>query len=547
MVEILVAISLFALLAAATVPLLITATRASVIARLDTGAKNLSQQRFEQMRNLPFRIAYDPIVTTSRDLLDTYYPNLTAPPGGITTQGYVTTQPRRAGEPSTGPFFRTVFTTSLGNADYTQYVATQFLVPETKAPIAPSPGYNAFSLSDSAPSPLVQVTVTTEWQAGPQSKILTVQSQISDVAASAPLLNVSGRVSALEATSTIGSTSTTDLSLEAGVVNLDAGIGSGTTAAVSAQGAAASLTPGTRVDGARQNAQAPPDSTATTQSDPTSHDLLLGADLLARIPKTDAAAVLAKTAGGLPTVGTISSPVTATAYGSTDLLFGNRPNLPDSALGLREDLPVLWMPANGGTVQARASASAAATAGAAHYGGAELKALTSFLRVLPTDYAPAGLVQTILTDASISCSSDGSSVTSSVTYTGYIRFWRYTPADPADPLAGGSSGYTSWMALGSSQASDPLAGVSLATDSTGWPVARNGGRLVYLGELIESMSSQTAGSLAAARVVSASGKGSETRVPAMISIATVPLRAGESLSTVKTSLGVVTCAAEDNR
>ncbi len=102
MIEILVAISLLGLLSAAIVPLLITGLRASVVAKLDTGAKNLSQQRFELMRNLPFRIAYDPAVTTGVDMLDTYFPNVAAPSGGVNTSGYVTTQARRTGEPSAG-------------------------------------------------------------------------------------------------------------------------------------------------------------------------------------------------------------------------------------------------------------------------------------------------------------------------------------------------------------------------------------------------------------------------------------------------------------
>ena len=91
LIEILVAITLLGLLGAAIVPMLITGLRASVIAKLDTGAKNLSQQRFELMRNLPFRIAYDPAISTGVDMLDTYYPNLTPPSGGFTTPGYVTT------------------------------------------------------------------------------------------------------------------------------------------------------------------------------------------------------------------------------------------------------------------------------------------------------------------------------------------------------------------------------------------------------------------------------------------------------------------------
>ena len=173
MVEILVAISLMGLLSAAIVPMLITGLRASVVAKLDTGAKNLSQQRLELMRNLPFRIAYDPAITTGVDLLDTYFPNLTAPAGGVNTAGYVTTQARRTGEPSTGPFYRSTFSVTLGSTPYTQYVATQFLNPEVtpKAPVTPPAGYSTTSTgADKAPSTLVGVTVVAEWVYGTESK-----------------------------------------------------------------------------------------------------------------------------------------------------------------------------------------------------------------------------------------------------------------------------------------------------------------------------------------------------------------------------------------
>src|SRR5215213_8436050 len=127
MIEIMVAIVLMGLLTSALVPLLVMSIRSSVVAKLDTGAKNLSQQRFDLMRNMPFRLAYDPLVSTSRDVLDVYYPNLVAPSGGVTTAGYVTTGARRQGEPTSGAFYRTKFTPVLGSTTYTQWVAVQFL------------------------------------------------------------------------------------------------------------------------------------------------------------------------------------------------------------------------------------------------------------------------------------------------------------------------------------------------------------------------------------------------------------------------------------
>ena len=74
MIEILVAILLLGLLGAAIVPLLITGLRASVVASWTPVRRTSPQQRFELMRNLPFRIAYDPASPTGVDMLDTYFP-----------------------------------------------------------------------------------------------------------------------------------------------------------------------------------------------------------------------------------------------------------------------------------------------------------------------------------------------------------------------------------------------------------------------------------------------------------------------------------------
>ena len=103
---------------------------------------------------------------------------MSPPTGGFTTPGYVTTQPRRTGEPTSGPFYRTKFVQTLGATTYTEYVATQFLTPDTtpKVAVTPPAGYSTTPRSrwanDRAPSTLVGVTVVTEWVYGTKSKRL---------------------------------------------------------------------------------------------------------------------------------------------------------------------------------------------------------------------------------------------------------------------------------------------------------------------------------------------------------------------------------------
>jgi len=533
MVEVLVAIVLFAILSTAAVPLLITSLRASVVTKLDTGAKNLTQQRFDLMRNMPFRIAYDPLVVTSRDILDQYYPNLVAPAGGVETKGFVTTQARREGEPASGPFYRSKFTPTLGSTTYTQWVAVQFLSPTTKIPVAPASPYNAFSLNDLAPSTLLGVTVITEWKIRNQSKRYTVYSQIGDVAPATPLLALEGRVTALKVSSTLGAGTTSDLLLEAGVVNLDAAIASATTAAVSAQGARASIAPGAHLDGARQVAQAPPDATASSVSD-NGGVLYDGSTPVAQIPKTDAQGVSVKTAGGLPSVATSASPTSASAYGSADLWFTNRPDVADSALGLSQSTTVVRQPSSTGTtLQARASAHASSTQGAGHSGTVSMAASTAWLEVLPTSFAGNGLVQMRLASAALTCSSTGLVASSTPAYTAEVRVLRWN---------GSSASYVTYS-LSSAQAADPLAAIDMST----WPVGQNNGRTVFLGEYLTSFASQTASSLAATKSLTGGGHGSDTRIGSMVGLTTVPLRQGEDLSNVNVQLGVMTCGAEDNR
>jgi prepilin-type N-terminal cleavage/methylation domain-containing protein len=56
LIEVLVAITLLGLVSAAILPMLILGGRASTVVRFETTAKNLVQERLEQMRQLPFQV-----------------------------------------------------------------------------------------------------------------------------------------------------------------------------------------------------------------------------------------------------------------------------------------------------------------------------------------------------------------------------------------------------------------------------------------------------------------------------------------------------------
>src|SRR4051794_11546119 len=85
-----VAITLVSLAAAGSIPLLIVGMKAANTSKLNTQAKNLSQQRMESMRDLPYHVDRQngPYV----DLLDIYYTNVSA----------TTTTHTRVGETETG-------------------------------------------------------------------------------------------------------------------------------------------------------------------------------------------------------------------------------------------------------------------------------------------------------------------------------------------------------------------------------------------------------------------------------------------------------------
>jgi hypothetical protein len=298
------------------------------------------------------------------------------------------------------------------------------------------------------------------------------------------------------------------------------------------------------VSGATRTASAPADVAAGSSTDSNSHDLLWQGELVARVPHSAVAGVAAKTSFGEPIAGPSGTPVSATSRDAIDMRFTNLPTL-DPVLGL--DNPAL-SPARqiavGGTQQANSTAYAGSAGGTAHSTSVGLTANTSTVQVLQTTFATAGLIQVRLDSASLTCSTNGTTQSSTPAYSAEIRFLTYTPS-VLDPSVGSYS-WSGWTNLNHSQVADPLATVNLTPGPGGTVVGYNG-RLLYLGEYVQNLSSQTASTLAAGRVLSTDGNRVEARSTSMVSLSTVPLRTGEPLSAVNVSLGNLSCIAEDNR
>lgn len=183
LVEIMVAMMIFMVVAAGVAGTLIAGLQGTVSARQATMGKAEAQEQVEAMRGMVFYVPYstDPDVGTTADfdLLDVYYPDTG------TTQ--VTDSRGWAGW----------YTSSAGDAYYTKespaddlgivrVVETRF-VDNAGDIIVPGSGYDSNEAgSDSPPSNLVQVTVTTEWQERGQDQSYSLETMISSVGQAVP-------------------------------------------------------------------------------------------------------------------------------------------------------------------------------------------------------------------------------------------------------------------------------------------------------------------------------------------------------------------------
>ncbi|MFN2538487.1 MAG: hypothetical protein ABR549_10105, partial [Mycobacteriales bacterium] len=220
MIELMVALTILALVAAGVVPLLISGAKAASAARLHTQAKNQAQQRIETLRDMQFHVDRQngPFV----DLLDVYYTNLSTTPlsttrGGETLTGRYVASGGVSPQPTSGPFYKVTISQLAADAKFSQEIDTQFL--NTSGAAVPASQFSTYnsqvSGSDNPPTQLVGVTVTTTWTAAGSAHRFTTYTRISDTRGLTRLVTTQGKAEFARVTSTgpSGNPMTVDLAL----------------------------------------------------------------------------------------------------------------------------------------------------------------------------------------------------------------------------------------------------------------------------------------------------------------------------------------------
>ena len=543
--EVMAAMVVFALVATAVTAMFASGLRASLLTKMDTTAKNLSQQRFESIRNLPFHIDQNTTTTNPPDLLDTYYRN-TSGSVGRGLQGFVPAGAARwteDGDPATGSFYRFVQNPVQGFPRFRQYVATQFL-DDAGNPFNPTT-FNALVAGlDTPPTLTVGVGVTTLWNAGELARVNRTYSQITPGRPTAPkaLLQNSFTTLRLTGGASLGRTLTFDLS----TLNADGGLAQTVTAAQALKSATMTLTGVTPVNGAITNVKAPPNS-GTLGAGTGMRSLTDGTFTWASVNSSRTSNVMASSSTGQVVLSTSTAPARADVFsggtGTKAATFAIDATGP-ARLGLLSEHAYVMDAGCGGTC---ANVVVAGYAGTTRTGTGfstftnSRGVLRGTLVFLPTTFAPGGLVRLTLDSSTMSCTvthTNGSSptATANIQYTGTLSYW--SPFDPA-AVAGYVTVNVSSADTTSPLTADRLSTTQVGNDSLGAPL--------WMSDYIASWSSMDADTVSASRTVGADGTTVNASTTGMIGIRSVPLRSGDDSSTVAANVGVGSCTAEDYR
>lgn len=545
--------------ALALLPLMISTVRAGEAAKLHTQAKNLLQERVEAMRNLPFHVPYS-TGALYVDLLDIYFHDLANPSTNSKCDS--------ASYNSTTKTYSCVLTTKLNFSGFTETISSQFL-DKDRVVVAPVAGYDSQSTSgtDVPSAQMLGVTVTVSWKLYGKAKSFSSYSQIGNSAAAAPQTVAKWRTSAVSVDSTVDDVAPPTLAhLDVGLVTADAGVSTGATANSSATGAYANLSSGAvSTNQATGYLDAPPDQLTFTTVDGTSSGGVPCTSSIACFGPTRVSNVTGTAANGNPQVGSSAYPVTATSVKSgtaTDrgFWFSNVPvgstQLRLTRLGVQSVLSppttsnptqlvrsVQSSPPDGYSVTCTGTPTSApntdfvkstgyiTTAGGAGHSVTTCTTATARqVDILPTNFAPDGVVQVTLKSASLLCNSTGSaSAAPTAKWSATVRYWSYA--------IGG------YVTLSFDQSSaNPLTAALLTRGPGGVEVGRNGLEVLYLGDYIASWTSGTVSGGAT------TGTARQTDLTA-VALSTQPTRDLDLLnqSGLNVAFGQLSCLAQDNR
>lgn len=565
LVEIVVAMGLMMVVLTASLPALLAMLRSTAVTRLNTEAKNLSQERLEQIRDLRFHV--DRQNGPFLDLLDLYYTNATAAmpvttvtAGGTTlTSSYVRTATATGGLPA-APFYKTQTGSLPGATGFSQVVAAQFLGPDgTALPASRFEGlYDSQVVgADAPPSLVLGLTVVTSWVQAGITKTYRTYTQITEGRPEQPLIQSQARAVAVDLTSTGADGATVEL--QAGVSYLDGAQSSGSSVAGYATGALATRTGQAAITG-KLGQFSLPTTTATTTGD-GSAQRPTGCSWYA-FGNTDVANVTADVAGGLPkapsNVGT-AAPFSNRLTGlisvtGSDTVCGalSYDNLVGGGTAVAGSTPVgVNMGAAPYVTVPGSSGSGSSVVGAGYVtatdplsGTQQVRAGASTSMVTPAVLFPghpqsaAGLVSAKLTRASVSCVSGTSLADGTVqgSYLLELSWWGKGAADSVAKMHTASWDYDSTRAT-------PL--MSLGPDT--WaPATTMLANDVALSSLVTlAVPSATDGVVATGAGTGV--RGFPTGVLTMTSASTLTNELQPGFSGIKVQLGKLTCVADDER
>ncbi|WP_084670967.1 type IV pilus modification PilV family protein [Sporichthya polymorpha] len=574
--EVVVAITLLGITMAAVGPQMMASIRASGNAKLASQAKGLLQGHLDAMRTLPFRVT--PTAGDHRDLLDTYFRNVSAPttapscgtgtpnPPQASWSGYVSASStaRCSYEPAGVPMYRKVFAPGTGDMppSFAIVLNTSFVSPgTTPLVLTPPAGFDSqVAGKDRPPSSQVGVTATVLYRDHDRWKPVTVYTQIASRTPSETRLKLDAQGTAIE----VGSARSNgeNITLTGGMLDLSGSLSttSSARANLTAMTASSSLTG--RQSGAALSVSAPYTNIANLNASVGS----LGSGC--SDPCWTATAItpfVLAADNGLPRAGVnglagFLNPVQTVSVDGFSFR-AEAPTLP----GLEPDRPLVYVNAlptvgsllpdvlgslyncafsvtaplsritgsgyiNSTDEQAPSNPLSAEACGGAH---------ASVVRVLPTAQAPDGLIR-ITARSAARCRVTGVAHTASteVSYRADVEYWKWTPVLDlfGKPLLGlGVGQYVHAGTITPNTTEDPLAAIPLST-----PVSNDH----ELGDYIESLTGLTKD-----RVTNvAANHVAEVTIPALVNVQTQPVGGASAPSTaVSMAVGASSCRAEDNR
>lgn len=477
LVEVLVALSIFAVAAAALIPLLLVSVKAAGTARLETQAKNLVQQQVERMRNLTFHVAHQN--GDYVDLLDLYYTDTNATAktltptstprnsvpyqdadGNVVVQ-YLANAGGTGGRPS-GAAYRVSGLQFAGYQGFSLEVFTQFL-QTTRSVTVPASTYDSQAdTADAPPAQLVGVTVISTWTGSSGSQTYRTYTEMADGRGTGALLTTQSRSTAIRITGS--DTTGNNLLVQAGVVQADGSVTSGSTATVAAEAARLEQV-GTETQlGQAASTTAPPNPSGTVGVSATVQAKTISgatANLCGwgSVGSTQVADVTATTGVQQPLIpydgGTdvrasskrVQAGVLTGGSGCAGYNVAFRPDAdalwtPAVGYGIDASQPLIGIPDTSGSglsnaaVRASGQVAASQIVTAPIFSSAYASARTKPVRILPVTGYVEGLVRAELKSSSVTCVSGQSPAAAyelEVAYPGGTRTVRFTDASPSLP------------------------------------------------------------------------------------------------------------------